>query len=139
MKALLWSLGPWVAALWWASLCTVGFWVVPLLFAKLPTAYMAGQMAAVLFAAQTWVALVCGLFLLMLERVDGRSSRGQSLLFISLGMLLSLLSEYVVAPHIVARENLRFWHSLGTLLYGAQMISAGWVLRGFLKRSGAAR
>lgn len=112
---------------------------MPLLFAKLPTAYMAGQMASVLFAAQTWVALGCGLFLLALERSDARASRTQSLLFISLGMLLALLSQYAVAPHIVARDNLRFWHAVGTLFYALQCLSAGAVLWGFLKRQGAAR
>lgn len=139
MKNFMWSLGPWVAALWWGSLCAVGFWVVPLLFVRMPTPYMAGQMAAVLFAAQTWVAVACGLFLLLLERRDARSSRKLSQTFIGLGMLLALLSEFAVAPHIVARENLPFWHALGTLFYTLQCFSAGIVLWGFLRRKGAAR
>ena len=42
-----------IAALWWGSLSTVGFLVVPLLFVHLPTPAMAGAMAARLFAAQT--------------------------------------------------------------------------------------
>ena len=35
-----------VAALWWGSLTTIGFLVVPLLFAHLPTPAVAGAMAA---------------------------------------------------------------------------------------------
>ena len=40
------------AALWWGSLTTTGFVVVPLLFAHLPTPALAGQTAARLFTAQ---------------------------------------------------------------------------------------
>jgi hypothetical protein len=47
-----------VAALWWGSLTTLGFGVVPLLFARLGSPAQAGQMAAQLFSAQTWVWLV---------------------------------------------------------------------------------
>ena len=42
-----------LAALWWGSLTTIGFLVVPMLFAYLPTPAMAGSMAAKLFTAQT--------------------------------------------------------------------------------------
>jgi hypothetical protein len=49
-----------LAALWWASLTTVGFMVVPMLFMHLETPAIAGQMAAKLFSAQTWLALACG-------------------------------------------------------------------------------
>ncbi|MDU7587663.1 MAG: DUF4149 domain-containing protein, partial [Acidovorax sp.] len=47
------------AALWWGSLSAIGFMAVPLLFAHLPTPAMAGNMAAQLFAAQTWVSVAC--------------------------------------------------------------------------------
>jgi hypothetical protein len=40
-------------------------------------------------------------------------------------MLLALLSEFAVAPRIVARENLRLWHSVGTLMYAVQWVCAG--------------
>ena len=56
------------AALWWGSLSTVGFLAVPMLFASLPLAAMAGFMAAKLFAAQTWVSLACGLVLLVVAK-----------------------------------------------------------------------
>ena len=48
----------------------MGFLVVPLLFVHLPTPAMAGGMAAKLFAAQTWVSVVCGLLLLVLLKND---------------------------------------------------------------------
>jgi len=129
MSLRLGSFAPWLAALWWGSLTTVGFGVVPMLFANLPTLAMAGNMAAKLFAAQTWVAVVCGLFLLLASRSNqpqAQMLRAQSaLVFIVGGMLLALLSELVVAPHIVARDNLALWHRLGTGLYVLQWVCAG--------------
>ena len=71
----------WVAALWWGSLTTLGFAVVPLLFAYLPSPALAG-------------------------------------------MLLALLVEFAVAPRILARENLRLWHGVGSAMYLLQWICA---------------
>jgi hypothetical protein len=111
-----------VAALWWGSLTTLGFGVVPMLFARLGSPAQAGQMAAQLFSAQTWVSVVCGLFLLMLLRRRGQS---QGLGWIVAGMLLALLVELAVAPRIVARDNLALWHPLGTAMYALQWLCAG--------------
>jgi uncharacterized membrane protein len=123
-----------ISALWWGSLCTVGFLVVPLLFANLPSRAMAGAMATRLFAAQTWVSLVCGLVLLVLSRIKSTDAMVQSS-YLAIGlivfaMLMALLGQFVVAPHIVARDNLRFWHSAGSVLYLLQWLAAGAVLWG---------
>jgi hypothetical protein len=119
----------WVAALWWASLSTIGFLVVPLLFMHLPTPAMAGAMAAKLFTAQTWVSVICGLFLLLLSRADQFAEHDSRLkpavLFIMGGMLLALLVELAVAPRIVARENLALWHRIGSVMYLLQWLCAG--------------
>lgn len=126
------------AALWWGSLTVIGFLVVPLLFAHLPTPAQAGNLAARLFTAQTWVSVGCGLVLLMRQRaVLARSHDGDrssaDLLLVSAGLLAALLVEFAVAPHIVARENLRLWHGVGTGLYGLQWLCA----TGYLWRRGA--
>ena len=68
----------WVAAVWWGSLSTLGFFVVPMLFVHLPTPSMAGNMAVKLFTAQTAISTVCGLVLLMLFR----SNKALALTFI---------------------------------------------------------
>ncbi len=121
-----------VAALWWGSLTTIGFLVVPMLFAKLGDPRLAGNFAARLFAAQSWVALACGLALLTYFRskvqdlVD-RSSR-TAVAWIVVALLLALLQEYAVAPRILARENLKLWHSLGTAMYFGQWLCAGVLL-----------
>ena len=117
------------AALWWGSLTAVGAWVVPLLFAHLPTPAQAGQMAARLFAAQTWVAMACGLVVLMALRPREASSLPASaqrtFAWVAAGMLLALLLEFAVAPRIVARQDLRLWHSVGSALYALQWLAAG--------------
>ena len=117
------------AALWWGSLTVTGFITVPLLFTHLPSPALAGNMAAKLFSAQTWIALGCGLLLLAISRGRGSDAKMDwtdgALLFIAGGVLLALLSEFGVAPRIVARENLRVWHAVGSAMYLLQWLCAG--------------
>ena len=128
MGSLTARLPVWVAALWWASLTTIGFLVVPMLFIHLPTPAMAGGMAAKLFTAQTWVSVACGGFLLIFSSSKQGFAHAQrvqaAIIFILLGLLLALLVEFAVAPRIVARSNLKLWHSVGTGMYLLQWISA---------------
>jgi hypothetical protein len=128
------------AALWWGGLTTTGFIVVPLLFANLPSPALAGQTAARLFNAQTWVALACGLVLMLSSR--SRSSAridwaSGALLFVFAGLLLALLAQFAVAPRIAARENLRLWHGVGSGMYLLQWVCAGAVLWKVTARSAA--
>ena len=119
------------AALWWGSLTAVGFVVVPQLFAHLPTPAMAGAMAARLFTAQTWVSVACGVLLLLLLASRERGGGGTAAWaktatpFIVAGLLLALLVEFAVAPRIVARENLKLWHGVGSAMYLLQWLCAG--------------
>lgn len=116
------------AALWWGSLTTVGFLVVPLLFAHLPSAAMAGQMAAKLFAAQTWVTVACCMLLLLISRrrhEEFQEPWAKAVLgFVLGGLLLALLVQFGVSPRIVARQDLRLWHSVGTGMYVLQWVCA---------------
>ena len=130
------------AALWWGSLTVTGFVTVPLLFMHLPTPAIAGGMAAKLFTAQTWIALACGMLLILFSRGKEAAARVDwaqgALLFIAGGVLLAMLGEFAVAPRIVARENLRLWHSLGSGMYVLQWVCAGvtlWKVSG-LKSAG---
>jgi Domain of unknown function (DUF4149) len=114
----------WVAAVWLVSLSTVGFVVVPQLFLYLPTPAMAGNMAAHLFSTQTIISAACALLLLLLVRsnkslVPVDIAPAATLLIVA-GLLFALLVELGVAPRIVARENLRLWHTVGTALYALQ-------------------
>ena len=121
-----------LAALWWGSLTTIGFLVVPLLFAHLPSPAMAGGMAARLFAAQTWVTVVCCVLLLLISRPKGEVTQypwaQAAMVFIVGGLLLALLVQFGVAPRIVARQDLRLWHSVGSVMYALQWCCARVVL-----------
>jgi hypothetical protein len=91
-------------------------------------------MAARLFTAQTWVTIACGLLLLMTSR--GKKARARPLRpgrrapwFSSwAGCCWHLLVEFAVAPRIVARENLKLWHAVGSGMYLLQWLCAGAVL-----------
>ena len=132
MRGLVARLPGVVAALWWGSLSTIGFLVVPLLFKHLATPAIAGGMAARLFTAQTWVSIACALLLLMASRsarVPDTAARVHAALpFILTGLLLALLAEFGVAPRIVARDNLALWHAVGSGMYLLQWVSAAVVL-----------
>lgn len=133
------------AALWWGSLTAIGFLAVPMLFAHLPTPALAGQVAAKLFAAQTWVAVGCGLLLLFASRSAHEPTRMDwadgVLPFVFAGVLLALLAEFAVAPRIIARDNLRLWHGVGSAMYVLQWVCAGttlWKTSGLSLRAGLA-
>lgn len=120
------------AALWWGSLSAIGFVAVPLLFVHLPTPAMAGYMAARLFAAQTWISIACCALLLVFskqKKAEKLQEWAQAAIgFVIAGLLLALLVQYGVSPRIVARENLRLWHGVGTAMYALQWICAAFVL-----------
>ncbi|MBS0454499.1 MAG: DUF4149 domain-containing protein [Proteobacteria bacterium] len=125
------------AAFWWVSLSVIGFIVVPMLFQNLPTPAEAGRMAARLFTAQTWVSIACTLLLLGVSRSermgDAAKSVDRAILFVILGLLLALVGEFGIAPRIIARENLKLWHAMGSGAYLAQWACAATVLWRVLK------
>lgn len=123
------------AGLWWGSLTALCAVVVPLLFVHLPTAQLAGGMAARLFSAQTWVSSACGLFLLLAfnrSQDEDLVALGREVVrWVLAALLVALLVEFAVAPRILAAraqaQPLRFWHGLGSGLYLMQWLCASWV------------
>jgi hypothetical protein len=89
-------------------------------------------MAGRLFTGQTWTSIVCGLLVLIASRAGDEPARmdwGQgALAFVLAGMLLAAVAEFGVAPRIVARENLRLWHAVGSAMYLLQWLCASLVL-----------
>ena len=75
-----------------------------------------------------WNSLACGVVLLMGARsTDGTPTlgwAGGAVAYVLLGMLAALLQEFAIAPRIVARQDLRLWHTAGTALYAAQWLCA---------------
>lgn len=120
------------AALWWGSLTAIGFMAVPLLFTHLPTPALAGSVAGRLFSAEAWMAVGCGVALLLALKSKTASGHAPSakaaIILVAFGLLMALLGEFAVAPRIVARDNLRLWHSVGTVMYVVQWLCAAAVL-----------
>jgi hypothetical protein len=90
---------------------------------------MAGNMAAKLFAAQTYISIAACACLLVISKRKHAEKPEQwaqaAMVFVILGLLLALLVQYGVAPRIVARENLRLWHGVGSGMYFVQWLCAG--------------
>jgi hypothetical protein len=122
------SLPLWISAAWVMSLTTLGFFVVPMLFANLQSPAIAGGMAARLFTVQTAISVVCALALLMTFRSEKFAPNTHVIPNCTLlalgGALLALLVEFGVSPHILARDNLALWHGLGSAMYFAQWVCA---------------
>lgn len=125
-----------IAALWWGSLTALGFVVVPMLFTHLPSPAAAGQMAAKLFTAQTWLSIACAMFLLLIynqKEASAQDFRAQEAIkFIVTGLLLAVLVEFALSPRIVSARadggNLKLLHGLGSAMYFVQWLCAGFAL-----------
>lgn len=128
--------GMMLAAIWWGSLSSLGFVVVPLLFVHLGSPAAAGAMAAKLFNAQTWLSTACAmLMLLVFNKKDepALSPYAQAAIkFVVAGLLLAWLIEFGVAARIVSARaeggNLKFWHGLGSAMMLGQWLCAGLAL-----------
>jgi Domain of unknown function (DUF4149) len=126
-------LGIFLAALWWGSLTSLGFVVVPMLFRYFDSPATAGAMAARLFTAQTWLSAACAMVMLLVfnkKDAPAQSPWAQpAIKFIVAGLLLAVLVEFGVAPRIVSARadggNLKLWHALGSMMYVAQWLCAG--------------
>ena len=125
-----------LAALWWGSLTALGFVVVPMLFLHMPSTAAAGQIAAKLFTAQTWLSIACAMLLLIVyNQKDALTQeiRAQAAIkFIVTGLLLAVLVEFGLSPRIVSARadggNLKLLHGLGSALYFGQWLCAGFAL-----------
>jgi hypothetical protein len=125
-----------IAALWWGSLTVLGFIIVPMLFIHLPSPAAAGQMAAKLFTAQTWLSIGCAMFLLLIynqKEALTQDIRAQAAIkFVITGLLLAVLVEFGLSPRIVSARadggNLKLLHGLGSAMYFGQWLCAGFAL-----------
>ncbi|MGB4118166.1 MAG: DUF4149 domain-containing protein [Polaromonas sp.] len=125
-----------IAALWWGSLTALGFIVVPMLFSYLPSPAAAGQMAAKLFTAQTWLSIACAMFLLLIynqKEAQDQDIRAQAAIkFVVTGLLLAVLVEFGLSPRIISARadggNLKLLHGLGSAMYFGQWLCAGFAL-----------
>ena len=108
---------------------------------------MAGAMAAHLFSAQTLVSCVCATVLLGLNLSKhpslGFGDKSAKIAWLPLvsgvGLACALTAEWVIAPHIVAREDLQLWHRLGSAMYLLQCLCALAVFQLLLRRQATGR
>ena len=125
-----------LAALWWGSLTALGFVIVPMLFTHMPSPAAAGQLAAKLFTAQTWMSIACAMFLLLIynqKEALAHDIRAQAAIkFVVTGLLLAVLLEFGLSPRIVTARsdggNLKLLHGLGSAMYFGQWLCAGFAL-----------
>jgi len=93
-------------ALWVGALWTVGFLVVPVLFAELERS-TAGTLAGALFHRLNYAGLVIGAFLLLRNRLDPSAATAPALLLVlMLGSIL--VSEFGLAPQIAGLREAGF-------------------------------
>jgi len=87
------------------------------------------------------VSIACAVLLLGLSRAEQAGAEGRKvdavIVFVILGLLLALVGEFGIAPRILARENLKLWHAVGSGLYLAQWACAAAVLWRVLRPSPA--
>ena len=114
------------AALWWGSGMGLGFVAAPLLIRHAASVPQAAAFTLEIFQAQTWLALACGVALLLTRPRAPQPPDAALVGLAALGMLLALLVQHAAAPRIAAREPL--WHAAGALLYAGQCLCAGVLL-----------
>jgi Mn2+/Fe2+ NRAMP family transporter len=116
-------------ALWWGSLTALGAVFVPAVFATSVPKAVAGQMAGALFHAQFYLSMGCLVLLIACWLLTSRSSTQthsawQAYLRLGVATGCAALVEWVVAPHIVSRQDPVFWHGWGSGLFFLQWVIA---------------
>jgi len=91
-----------LVTIWAGSLWTVGYLVAPVLFASLPDRSMAGSIAGMLFRAQAWLSLACGLLLLLLVWLDKSLSPKRTPVILMIAMLACVLIGYFALQPFMA-------------------------------------
>ncbi len=128
----------WVGALW-----VTGFMVAPLLFAELDDRALAGTIAGSLFTLTSYVGLLCGSVLLLLNAVSFRSLNWRAVVIAGM-LLLVVVGQFVITPLVAdlrvqgLTDSVRFGqlHGLASILFlatsvlGLVLVAAGQRSRG---------
>lgn len=83
-----------LVTVWAGSLWTIGYLVAPTLFATLADRTLAGTIAGSLFRIEAWLAVACGLTLLLILLADRTFSRRRSCLVLVVLMLVCVSVGY---------------------------------------------
>jgi hypothetical protein len=85
----------WIGALW-----VIGFIVTPALFAELDDRALAGSVAGSLFTLTSYIGLVCGGQLLVINGVSFRRINWRAVVIVFLLMLV-VIGQFVITPLVV--------------------------------------
>ena len=128
----------WVGALW-----VTGFMVTPLLFAELDDRALAGSLAGGLFTITSYLGLLCGTLLLIINGMTFRAINWRAVVIVVM-LLLVLISQFVITPMVVdlrdqgLTDSVRFgqMHGMASVLFiltsvlGLVLVAAGQRIRG---------
>jgi hypothetical protein len=127
--------------LWAGSLWTVGYLAAPVLFASLPDRSLAGSIAGMLFRAQAWLSLACGLLILLLLWLDKSWSSKRTSVILVIAMLACVsIGYFALQPFMaeiraaaannggimdeVMRARFGMLHGVASLIYLLQSVLA---------------
>jgi hypothetical protein len=130
-----------LVTLWAGSLWTIGYLAAPVLFATLSDRTLAGTIAGMLFRAQAWLSLACGLLLLLLIGLDKTLSARPTPLILVVAMLACVLTGYFGLQPLMAeiraaaanngglmdealRSRFGMLHGLASVIYLVQSVLA---------------
>ena len=85
--------------LWVGSLWVAGFVVAPLLFAELDDRALAGSIAGSLFTLTSYIGLLCGSLLLVLNAVMSRRINWRAVVIVCM-LLLVAIGQFVMTPMV---------------------------------------
>ena len=101
-------------ALWVGSLWVAGFVVAPLLFAELDDRALAGSVAGSLFTLTSYIGLVCGSLLLLVNGTVFRCINWRLVVIVCM-LLLVAVGQFVITPMVA---DLRVQGLSGTPRFG---------------------
>jgi hypothetical protein len=109
--------------IWTGGTWIIGYLVAPALFAVLPTASLAGQIAGHLFNRMAFVSMGC-LLLLICTRSLPPHTLGKDRILLVLALVLVLLGQFVIRPWMAQTRmpgytGLSFmqWHVIAQICY----------------------
>ena len=123
----------WVGALW-----VTGFMVAPLLFAELDDRALAGSVAGSLFTVTSYLGLLCGASLLLINGLTVRTSNWRAVVMVIM-LLLVVIGQFVITPMVAdlrlqgLTDSARFGqlHGIASVLFimtsvlGLVLVAAG--------------
>jgi hypothetical protein len=106
----------WVGAMW-----AIGYIAVPVLFSQLQNPSLAGRLAGDMFSAVAYLGIACGIFLLLMQLLDGVVGvRRNGRLYVIVAMIvLVLIGQFGLRPLMTQAHSAVFvqLHGVAQILY----------------------